>query len=464
MNYGAGSPSNASGVSEESPSIRYALYTAAIQGLLNWPDGFFSYLDTLRRATGKNTGLVSQDFGIFYTVWLQREWKYPEFQFLQDAFDRYIYENYPFSRSLIYQSRFKNSAALKQHHRFMTKKEVLNFLGVGEETLKRCIDLGYLVEHKSALGNAPVTWFDRNSVLSLRKTLENGQITQKQAAIELGVSKKVISDLVDLGELKTIRQPIGRYVQKSRLSLASVRDYKNRLTDLIADKHPPDTVQTMSLLATSQFLARYGDGLAQIMQFIIANRVQLYGARLQSAHLFIPLSAVKILKKRVEEAFPYLTRQQIAEMKNVKLETVTQWVNMRLLIPAKVTHKGMYFDKPTVKSFLESYVFTSEAADILGVGVLTVQKWARIGRLKPISGPSVNSQHRYIFRRDEVEKLCRTQRLTAPQLAKKICISRSQLWQWIKQKKVSPISGPGIDGSKHYLFLEDEIGNLAKFR
>lgn len=464
VNYGTGASPKVPHISYEVPSRRYATYTATIQGLMNWPNGFFSYLDILRHTTGKNTGLVSQDFGIFYAIWLQREWKYPEFQFLQDAFDQYIYENYPLSRSLIYQSRFKNSATLKKHHQFMTKKDVLDFLGIGIVRLERCIRLGYLVEHTNSSAGESATWFERNSVLSLRKILNNQYITLKHAAAELGVSKKVISDLIDMGKLKTIRHPLKKEGQEFQLSLASVIDYKDRLTALIVGKHPPEATQTMSLLAVSRSLSGHGVGLAQVIQFIVDKNVVLYGAKHQSAHLFMPLSAVEILKKRVKERSLYITRQQIAAMKNVKLETVTQWVNMGLLFPAKTTRQGMYFDKSMVKSFLEVYVFTSEAAEILEVGVLAVQKWVRAGRLTPISGPSVNSRHRYIFRRSDIEKLRPEQRLTAPQLAEKIGISRSQLWQWIKKEKIIPISGPGIDGSKHYLFLQDDIGNLTNSR
>ncbi|MRS02888.1 DNA-binding protein, partial [bacterium] len=46
-------------------------------------------------------------------------------------------------------------------------------------------------------------------------------------------------------------------------------------------------------------------------------------------------------------------------------------------------------------------------------------------------------------------------RLTAPQLAKQLGISKSQIYQWIAKGKVKPVSGPGIDGCSHYLFVSE---------
>ena len=86
-----------------------------------------------------------------------------------------------------------------------------------------------------------------------------------------------------------------------------------------------------------------------------------------------------------------------------------------------------------------------------------------MGRLQPLAGPEIDGGHRYLFRRSDLEALRPAQRLSAPQKAKQLGISRSQLVQWIKQGKVKPISGPGIDGCGRYLFVgEAIIGNTSQ--
>jgi len=104
-------------------------------------------------------------------------------------------------------------------------------------------------------------------------------------------------------------------------------------------------------------------------------------------------------------------------------------------------------------------VFGEDAAETLDSGLNGVQKWCRRGRLKPVSGPRLDGYRRYLFRRADVERLRPENRLTAPEMAERLGISSSQMLQWIREGKVKPVSGPGIDGSKHYLFevpSEDE--------
>jgi len=110
-----------------------------------------------------------------------------------------------------------------------------------------------------------------------------------------------------------------------------------------------------------------------------------------------------------------------------------------------------------VERFVADHVFTEEAASILEVGILTVQKWARMGRLHPVAGADEDGCHRYLFRRAEVDRLRPEKRLTAPQVAERLGISRSTVREWINAGKLKPVSGPDIDGAKHYLFFAEDL-------
>ena len=92
---------------------------------------------------------------------------------------------------------------------------------------------------------------------------------------------------------------------------------------------------------------------------------------------------------------------------------------------------------------------------VLVVDELSRPYRARNGRLHPVSGPTVDDCHRYLFQRNEVERFRPENRLTAPQMAKRLNISRSQIIQWIKNGKIEPVSGPGIDACGQYLFLTE---------
>ena len=152
----------------------------------------------------------------------------------------------------------------------------------------------------------------------------------------------------------------------------------------------------------------------------------------------------------------WIRREEIAARMWVKVTLVTKWVSTGLLTPVATHANSQHFSRDEVDAFVQGHIFSDEAARILDVGLDVVQKWARKGRLKPVAGGSQDDCHRYLFRREDVERLRPENRLTGPQLAKRLGLSRAQLWQWSKQGKVKPVSGPGIDESGHYLFVLSE--------
>jgi len=124
-----------------------------------------------------------------------------------------------------------------------------------------------------------------------------------------------------------------------------------------------------------------------------------------------------------------------------------------------VTRSGLavYFNRMAVQRFIDDHVFVEDAAEIMDIGVLAVQKWARAGRLKAVSGPDIDGCHRWLFRRADVEQLRPENRLTAPQAAKLMGIGEATLSRWIREGKVNSVSGPGIDGMRQHLFLRKKL-------
>jgi excisionase family DNA binding protein len=55
-------------------------------------------------------------------------------------------------------------------------------------------------------------------------------------------------------------------------------------------------------------------------------------------------------------------------------------------------------------TFIAEHVTSKEAAKILEVGRLTIQRWARQGRLSEacVSGPHIDEHHVYIFNKEKL--------------------------------------------------------------
>jgi hypothetical protein len=78
------------------PAKSYILYTTACKGIANWPHGFHDFLDAYKlRDERTEEGHVYNDLGYLYISWLEKAWRHSAFQFVQDAFDRYLLAHYP---------------------------------------------------------------------------------------------------------------------------------------------------------------------------------------------------------------------------------------------------------------------------------------------------------------------------------------------------------------------------------
>jgi hypothetical protein len=90
------------------PFKSYVLYATAVKGLVNWPYGFYDFLNAFRlRDQAEPTGTVANDLGCIYTSWLRTSWKQPELSFLRVAFDKYLQENFAFALAL--QQKYRGS-------------------------------------------------------------------------------------------------------------------------------------------------------------------------------------------------------------------------------------------------------------------------------------------------------------------------------------------------------------------
>lgn len=96
------------------PTKSYILYTTAFKGLINWPRGFYDFLDAYQLRDGRElNGRIYKDFGHIYVPWLEKNWKSPAFQFIQDAFDQYLLDNYTVTPSLLRLRRIRHSPTFK---------------------------------------------------------------------------------------------------------------------------------------------------------------------------------------------------------------------------------------------------------------------------------------------------------------------------------------------------------------
>ncbi len=398
------------------------LVDVAVNGLRDWPHGFHRFLDAI---TIDKTHRVQTDFGSLYTVYLEREWR--DIACVQEAFNQYLQQSYPLSASVMKTQRVVDAPD------YITVKEASDVLHVSESSLRTLIEANVIATHDDWTGRVL-----RKSVDGYRKQLDDA-LSLGETADRLNLSSSTVSELCQLGILTVVRGATVDETQKWRICPKSVGDLQAQITQ--SKPHRWKTIQS-----ATRVLSRHQYTVALIIQAALEGHLTLYEQWLVCSE------EIEKLRERLNQTKPILSVQESTKLLGLKrTHILKKWIARGLL-----THP---LERQKILKFWDNYVWTEQAAEIMGVGILTVQKWARNGRLHPISGGEVDGLHRYLFRREEVIRFRPNNRLTTPQMAKRLGLSRGHLIAKINAGTLDPmpVSGPTIDGCKHYLFFANSL-------
>ena len=118
------------------------------------------------------------------------------------------------------------------------------------------------------------------------------------------------------------------------------------------------------------------------------------------------------------------------------------------------TSWGPTWSMPDVGSFVLSVTF-DEAGEILGVTRLTVQSWARSGRLQPVTGPEIDGSHAYRFEKATLVQW-RHERLIFGEAMALLGVSKATLDRWANQGKLAPLED--MEGKQRWFARADVEG------
>jgi hypothetical protein len=153
--------------------------------------------------------------------------------------------------------------------------------------------------------------------------------------------------------------------------------------------------------------------------------------------------------------------QRVCDSLRCKPVTLRRLCAAGLLVPCQghdeEVERHWQYDPADVESFLDRYVDSTGAADILGMTRITVQKWARSGQLPAVTGPEIDGSHTYRFEKDKLIQW-RHERLTCGEAKTLLGISRATLHRWIEKGKLQPLDG--MSGKQRWFARGDVEGLL----
>lgn len=199
------------------PYESFRFYTTACKALLNWPEGFHEFLFHYRnsrtvdypsshipRGTNKKNRLIPGpllgNLGYLYSRYIRHEWMYPQFKFVQEAFQAHIADNYWLNLSGHYVTLGKKHPELADRCEWVSIEDAADFLEISVETVEFLLG-GDEVNYKYSIEDS-AQLVSKKKVISLRanqaRLLPLGRVVRK-----LGLNENIIKDLARAGLLTT---------------------------------------------------------------------------------------------------------------------------------------------------------------------------------------------------------------------------------------------------------------------
>jgi predicted site-specific integrase-resolvase len=432
--------------------------------LLHWPEPWYTTME--RIAANRTDSLegrpflaaLAEQFGGRQWRWLHQEWA---------AFMREEMHHNPAVVPWLRYYRGMRAEMLPEHAPpLLSQREAARELGVSEEQLQAFIAKGQLRATAAPPRPSQRPWqlIEAESMRLLRQARE-AHLTLTQAAERIGTSEELVVALVAAGVLAAESGPLVDERAIWRFAPAHVEESLERLLgDVPIRPVPLDTGRR----------ARYFPAIQRAATSVRRRLPQLLlditSGALPAARLLDRLSLnvlwcdggdlLRYLANVRQGQGACLSVNATCERLSCKPTTLRRLYGAGLLIPVTddtdqkdVRHQ---YAEEDVAAFLERYVTSDEAAAILSVTRLTVQHWARSGRLQPVTGPEIDGSHAYRFEKVALIQW-RHERLTFGEAMAYLGVSKATLHRWATQGKLTPLAD--MDGTQRW-FARAEVERL----
>jgi len=428
----------------------YCLYATAFKGIIDWPSGFRLFLTAYQKREKKSDYSDDDDYTLYglknelgnlYVQWISNHWKQPTLHFVQEAFNQYLVDNQTSFASVVYLARYKRE--LSHRLPYTSVNEAAKLLGTSQDRLSLMIKSGRLTAYNEK-ARSSVLLLKREDVLRLRDRW-NQALTLKEVGDWLGLAKKVVPQLVQIGLLAAQQSPSEGL--NWMFSPADVIECLERIVERahsysIIENSDKENLLTLGKVCNLVW-PKLGSGtIALILQQVVLGRLPTYiaeNSKVQlGALLFAPTDiAAYIETVKIEKG--WIGRNEVASILGINKESVVDWVRAGWISPVvRVGLQNYYFDRQAIVNLKSNLVLSAEASTILGITKRDVQALVRQGRLKPLREPNVGgSMRNYFFRRDSLLEWKDT-RSTLKEASQLLHMSEQKIVLRVKQGRMPP--------------------------
>ena len=377
-----------------------SLYSTALQGILNWPHGFFAFATAYRARPARcwaETGLRSE-FGNFYT-WISRFWAFPEFEFLQLAFNDYLIDHFA-AYQILFTKRIAHYPDLVERVDYLDLTYATRFLDCSSQVIYRLIAQGGLTPVSFADCRRGV-WFSRSQLQSLKQRWHN-QLQLGQLVVLLGISLDPVRQLVLDGLLPPVASADRFPAQQLTVYQRTVSDFLDSLRQHV---HVCDAIHEDWIPVSDLFIRTVFPGLtmAVVLQRILTGSLTAY----HLATTCLPLNELWFLPSEVAQLDAALwqehdayRRHEVKRRLGISWRTFYNLLETSFLKPTVQLGKRLYFRRDDVVTFHTRWLLLGEMARLFHIHPASLFNLIRNHHLfTPVYDPRQTGCGCYIFDR-----------------------------------------------------------------
>lgn len=378
---------------------RGTLYSTAFQGLLDWPQGFYTFLDAYRqRPTRTRTGMQAE-LGQIYIKWLPDFWKHSDFAFLQDTCNTYLLQNFS-ALQLVGSKRAQSYPELIQKADFLNIHRASDLFGISSSSLHHLVANGLLTAHRFDAYPKRI-WLQRDELEQLQREWHQ-TLTLNDTAELLGIGKQRVHDLLEAGLIRRTHDVVS--VQGLAISRDSVSGFVEQLKQRIVTEAPP-TQQAVSVVKLCLRLATLGMKLSDVLQRILDGRLTAHhpdGSGLPLTDLWFSPETAQRTFAAIKDERDWMGLREVQAYLGVGRSVMQHLMDNGYLLPHTVFVRKYFFLRTDVLAFRHRSVAVDTAAQLLNVNTDSVYAFVNNDLLHPLYGPRVNGHGHYAFDRNEL--------------------------------------------------------------
>jgi hypothetical protein len=355
------------------------IYATAFKALLDWPQGFFDFLDAYReRPMQKESSGLRREFGTLYISWFNRFWKYPHFDFIQAVFNDYLLKTIPHFQ-IVYSRRSQDYPDLLEKLNYLDLKRTVKYLKSSNLSVYRLVNTGHLKAEYFA-GDEAGVWFAREDLDRLKVEWQD-HLRFADLYRLLGPSKRLIHELLAVGLLQQV--PESPALKRSGLylyrhSLERLLEALRLQTQIVS----PRPLNAVSILDLCIRLGSVKLDFAQVLQRILAGKLPAYHhttTLLPLTELCFAFEEVQNLADVLKNERDWFNKHETQSYLNINARVLRQLMQANLLNPSVRLGPKLFFQRSQVYALQERWIFSREMAAILDLPVLSLRHLIKQG-------------------------------------------------------------------------------------